>query len=348
MPFTAKGKCSFFGGPEDMGVDPDEGLAFIYTVEDKSDLFLSYQPEDTTGLARRLNPAVPYVACRWPYDSSNKAQWRDALLTEMALVTNTKTGAFVKAYPADWGPHEEQTGRAADLSEKVMEKLKLKTDDEVEVVFPYTSRGETDLPRYKSIAISSGHSVKCQGANGNINEVEQATIVSDLLAEKLRERSVEVAGAFHDTVSTDKNECLDRICDWHNDQSRELDISVHFNASQETNRPVGCEVWYVTQATLADELSAAIASVGFTDRKGKWSDSLWFLNQTLMPSVLLEICFVDSTADCDLYAKTLDPICEALATVLGGERKDERPPPELVPADKRRRRMFFRHREAAP
>src|SRR5580765_1464621 len=253
MPFTAKGKCSFFGGPEDMGVAPDEGLAFIYTVEDKSDLFLSYQPEGTTGLARRLNPAVPYVACRWPYNSSNKAQWRDVLLTEMAMITNPANGKFVKAYPSDWGPHEEETGgRVADLSEKVMEKLGLKTDDVCEVIFPYTTRGEAELPRYKSIAISSGHSTKCQGANGNINEVEEATKVTDLLAEKLRERGVEVE-TFHDTVSTDKNECLDRICDWHNDQSRELDISVHFNASQETNKPVGCEVFWVTQEVLASE-----------------------------------------------------------------------------------------------
>ena len=97
----------------------------------------------------------------------------------------------------------------------------------------------------------------------------------------------------------------------------------------------------MTQEVLASELSKAIASVGFKDRGAKYSDSFWFLNQTLMPSVLLEICFVDSTADCDLYAKTVDDICEALATVLGGERKDERPPPELVPADKRRRQDFL-------
>ena len=71
--------------------------------------------------------------------------------------------------------------------------------------FPYTTRGEAELPRYKSIAISVGSLRNCQGANGNINEVEQATKVSDLLADKLRERGVEVAGAFHELTSTDKN-----------------------------------------------------------------------------------------------------------------------------------------------
>lgn len=138
--FIAEGACSHFGGPADMGVSPSEGLAFIYTTEDQPILFLSYQPEGTTGLARRLNPDQLYVACRWPYTSENKAQWREVLLKEMALVYAPKTGKSVKVYPADWGPHEEQTGRAADLSPRAMDYLGIETDDEVIVTFPYTHR----------------------------------------------------------------------------------------------------------------------------------------------------------------------------------------------------------------
>lgn len=318
---TVKGKASWFGGPEDEGVSPSEGLAFIYTVEDKEDLFLSYQPEGTSGLARRLNPEVPYVACRWPYTAETKAQWRDLLLDEMALVTAKKTGKSIKCYPADWGPHED-TDRVADLSPKALEYLGIDTDDEVEVVFPFTRRGKVTLPLYQSICISSGHSTKCQGANGYLNEVKEATRVTDLLAKKLAQRGVDVE-IFHDTKSTNQSQNLETITDWHNDQNRELDISVHFNASQQTDKPMGCEVWYITQGPLAGELSAAIASVGFKNRGPKWSDSLWFLNQTMMPSVLLEICFVDSTADADLYSKSLDDICEALANTLGGNNAAE-------------------------
>ena len=319
MTFNAKGTCSWFGGPEDDGVAPDEGLAFIYTVEDKEDLFLSYQPEGTTGLARRLNPAVPYVACRWPYTAETKSAWRDVLLTEMALVTARKTGRQIKCYPADWGPHEQQTGRAADLSPAALEYLRITTDDEVEVVFPFTERGMVELPRYGRIAMSSGHSTKCEGANGYLNEVKEATRVVDMLAPMLRAHGVEVE-TFHDTHSTNQSQNLETITDWHNDQARELDISVHFNASQQTNKPMGTEVWYVTQEQLADELSRSIASVGFKNRGPKYSDSLWFLNQTMMPSVLLEICFVDSTADAELYHKSLHKICRALAGTLSGKR----------------------------
>ena len=140
--FVAEGTVSWFGGPNDTtGVTPSEGLAFIYTTSDNPVLFLSYQPEGTTGLARRLNPDQPYVACRWPYSSETKAAWREVLLKEMALVYAPKTGKSIKCYPSDWGPHEEKTGRAADLSPSALEYLGIETDDEVIVTFPYTHRG---------------------------------------------------------------------------------------------------------------------------------------------------------------------------------------------------------------
>ena len=126
------GKVSWFGGPDDTGVSEDEGLAFIYDVMDAPYLFLPYQPEGTTGLARRLNPFIHYIACRWNYDAMSKEE----LLNHVALVRNTKTGVALEAFPADWGPHSS-TDRLADISPGLMEDLGLTTDDEVEVIFPY-------------------------------------------------------------------------------------------------------------------------------------------------------------------------------------------------------------------
>ena len=324
------GKCSWFGGPEDLtGVSPEEGLAFIYTVDDKPALFLSYAPidpelgEPCTGLARRLNPEVAYIACRWPYEMmGGKAEATKILLKEMALVTAKKNGRTIKCYPADWGPHEETSGgRVADLSPGALEYLQIETDDIVEVVFPFTSR--TAIPVYERICISSGHAADVGGASGILEEVPEARRVVDRLAELLRDRGVEVE-TFHDNVSRNQSENLQRITDWHNDQDRELDISVHLNASQETDQPMGCEVFYVTQQVLASDLSAAIAAVGFKDRGGKFREDLWFLNQTMMPSVLVEICFVDSSADASLYVERFEEICEFLANALGGMVKTAR------------------------
>jgi hypothetical protein len=125
------GPCSQFGGPDDTGVAPDEGLAFIYMIEDAPHLFLPFQPDDTSGLARRLNPFVHYIACRWDYDVTP----REMLLDQLAQVTALKTGITLKCFPADWGPHQS-TGRVADLSPSLMADLGITTDDEVEVVFP--------------------------------------------------------------------------------------------------------------------------------------------------------------------------------------------------------------------
>ena len=127
-----EGKTSWFGGPEDDGVASDEGLAFIYEVEDQPSLFLPEQPPGTTGLARRLDPDAYYIALRWDYNQTP----RDQLLNKMAKVYAPKTGKVEYAFPADWGPHVD-TGRIADISPGLMEQLGIETDDEVAVTFPH-------------------------------------------------------------------------------------------------------------------------------------------------------------------------------------------------------------------
>jgi hypothetical protein len=134
MTLNLRGRVSWFGGPEDMGVAPDEGLAFIYDIYTAPHLFLAVQPEGTSGLARRLNPSVPFLAVRWNYDEFPKAML--ASMDYVALVTAPETGRSFRAWPADWGPHED-TGRVADISSGLMEYLGIDTDAEVEVIFPY-------------------------------------------------------------------------------------------------------------------------------------------------------------------------------------------------------------------
>lgn len=134
--FKATGKASWFGGPNDTGVSADEGLAFLYDVEDAPHLFLAQQPPGTTGLARRLDPYVPYVACRWDYDETPKEELAGP---QMALVVAQKTGLRRLAWPADWGPHED-TERVADLSPGLLESLGIETDDKVTVIYPVPRR----------------------------------------------------------------------------------------------------------------------------------------------------------------------------------------------------------------
>jgi N-acetylmuramoyl-L-alanine amidase len=130
--FRTEGRCSCFGGPGDAGVDPDEGLAFFYDYEDAPHLFLPQQPSGTTGLARRLNPGLFYVACRWDYANTPKAMLADPSTQALVRAGNKE---FL-AWPADWGPHGD-TERAVDISPGLMAALGLITDDVVEVIYPY-------------------------------------------------------------------------------------------------------------------------------------------------------------------------------------------------------------------
>lgn len=180
---------------------------------------------------------------------------------------------------------------------------------------------------YNRVVISSGHSKFVRGASDELDEVTEARRVVEHLADELSGRGVE-AVIFHDDVSTSQNENLNRIVDFHNSQARDLDVSVHFNAYVETDEPRGCEVLYVTQPELAAAVSVAIADAGdLINRGAKKRTDLYFLNQTAMPSILIETCFVDSTADAENYRTNFDLICEAIAGVLSGDAVETQPQP---------------------
>ena len=99
--FRVQGRMSTFGGPDDHGVGPAEGLALFEPPDMQDprfrDLFLPYQPPGTTGLARRLNPAKAYLACWWNYDVTSRSFLRNAI----AKVQSVRTARIVEARPAD-------------------------------------------------------------------------------------------------------------------------------------------------------------------------------------------------------------------------------------------------------
>jgi hypothetical protein len=128
-----QGRISLFGGPDDAGVKPNEGLALYdaSTQIAKSGVFLQQQPPGTDGLARRLNPATYYVAARWDFDVTPMDYLRGILV----VVSNPRLGIMAAASPVDWGP-APWTGREIDLSPALAEYLHLTTDDIGSVIVP--------------------------------------------------------------------------------------------------------------------------------------------------------------------------------------------------------------------
>ena len=132
--FRAIGKVSWFGGKDDTGVSPSEGLALEnegVNPDQAPELFYAEQPADTTGLARRLDSERAfYLAMRWDYFVWSKSELASGEL--LFDIYAPKTGKHVIARPADWGPHEG-TSRLADVSKAVLAELDIQTDDDVEI-----------------------------------------------------------------------------------------------------------------------------------------------------------------------------------------------------------------------
>jgi len=172
------------------------------------------------------------------------------------------------------------------------------------------------------IVISSGHGLHVSGARGIINEVTEARRVTDRVAAILRTLGVEVY-AFHENETRNARDNVNTIVRHHNGQERDLDVSVHFNAFEPTANPRGVEVLYLNRGLemgLASYVSTAISKAsGLRNRGAKHRTNLGFLNNTNRPSILLEVCFVDSEEDVRLYQIHFEEICQAIAKTLCGQ-----------------------------
>ncbi|MCL2355586.1 MAG: cell wall hydrolase [Defluviitaleaceae bacterium] len=188
------------------------------------------------------------------------------------------------------------------------------------------------------IAMSSGHGKYVRGASNLIDEVTEARKVTDRVAEILR-RHTQVH-VFHENNARTANDNVNAIVREHNRLQRDLDVSVHFNSfdagtpDNTVERGIGVETLYHAghpecKAT-ASAVSQAVAAVsGLTLRRGDgtMSSTLGFLRLIKTPSILIEVCFVNSHTDVRLYRENFEAICHAVAESLLG-RAMEMPPAE--------------------
>ena len=170
---------------------------------------------------------------------------------------------------------------------------------------------------YNQVNISSGHSINCQGAVDIINEVTEARKVVDRVYEIIK-ASGKQCYKYHDTSSS-STQNLVNIVNWHNGFNEGVDVSIHFNAYAHVDKPIGTEVCYYSNSSLATAVSKEIATAGgFIDRGAKQRTGLYFLKHTNKPAILIEVCFVDSVADVNLYRANFERICQAIAKTLIG------------------------------
>ena len=167
------------------------------------------------------------------------------------------------------------------------------------------------------ITISPGHWAVGTGARDLVDEVTEARRVAKRVTEILRKAGIQT-NYVEDNVSKSQSQNLTYLVTQHNKTTRQLDVSVHFNASSgRQTRGIGTEVLYYDAKELAAKVSKAISSAsGLIDRGAKQRKELAFLANTNKPAILLEICFVNSTVDTAIYNRDFEKICQAIAKEL--------------------------------
>ena len=175
---------------------------------------------------------------------------------------------------------------------------------------------------YDQVNISSGHSVNCQGASDIINEVEEAIKVVDRVCDLVKETGKK-CNKYHDTASS-SNTNLSNIVKFHNGYKDGVDVSIHFNCvSGRREEGIGVEVlYYNTTKELANEMAKNISNAsGLINRGAKQRTGLYFLKNTKKPAILIEVCFVNSVKDVEIYRSKFEDICKTIAETLIGKIK---------------------------
>jgi len=148
------------------------------------------------------------------------------------------------------------------------------------------------------IAIDLGHGVgKDRGAEGIVTEESIINNVGALVIAKLRDIGhtvIEVRPTQVDSVS----DSLIKRVDHANAKNVDIYVSIHANAGGGK----GTEVYSYrgNEVEQARNVLNNITALGFINR-GIKSSNLYVINHTRAKAILIEICFVDTKSDIDLY-----------------------------------------------
>lgn len=147
------------------------------------------------------------------------------------------------------------------------------------------------------VNVHGGHSLKCRGATGLLDEVNEDRAVKNKVIELLRANGHTVYDCTDDVGAT-QNANLRNIVNKCNAHKVDLDVSIHLNAGGGT----GTEVYVYSDSSRAKGYAQRIvnnisSSLGIRNRGVKTSTKLYVLRKTNSPALLVECCFVDNATD---------------------------------------------------
>lgn len=149
--------------------------------------------------------------------------------------------------------------------------------------------------------VHAGHNFKVPGASGIFSETEEDRKVKDAVISKLRQLGNTVYDCTdNDGVTQSQNLTnIVRNCNAHN---VDLDISIHFNASDGNGH--GTEVYLYGNGKhreAGERIVEEIAKLGFRNRGVKDGSRLYVVTNTKALALLIECCFCDNAEDARIY-----------------------------------------------
>lgn len=170
------------------------------------------------------------------------------------------------------------------------------------------------------IGINCGHTLSGQpgcGAVGFINESDETRKVGYKLMEYLKAAGHAVYDCTNDrAASTNAN--LSSIVSMANSVQLDLFISIHFNAGR--GKGVECYTYGGKEHAEAVNMCRNLARLGFNNRGIKDGSHLYVIKHTTAKAILIEVCFVDTKSDTDLYEmRGHNEVAKALCNAIIGQ-----------------------------
>lgn len=155
--------------------------------------------------------------------------------------------------------------------------------------------------------VHGGHSLKCRGASGLLDEVNEDRKVKNKVISLLRAEGHTVYDCTDDN-STNQDDNLRSIVKKCNKHKVDLDVSIHLNSGRDDpksdNNTGGVEVLNYDSGTkeVSDRICKRIsAELGVHNRGTKYDKGLYVLRNTSSKALLVECCFVDDKDDAKVW-----------------------------------------------
>lgn len=170
------------------------------------------------------------------------------------------------------------------------------------------------------IGLRVGHTQKCRGASGVVDEWDTMTKLYPIIVKYLGQLGHKVVDCNPYGASTESSELAQGVAKA-NAQSLDLFASLHMNSYNGSAH--GTEVWIYSSTskskTPATRIVNNLASIGLTNRGVKTSTRYYELRNTKAPAMIIETGFCDNVNDANLINHNLDKVARLIVEGITGQ-----------------------------